>query len=337
MPELLEHVTTLNNNTECSDCNYRGEKPQNLAKHIALVHNMLDILLEDGDLVATRRNETMSKPKKISIGSTCPVCLQAIQKRDSRVHVIWHFMTELREMVAEFPDQTSCSYCQYTNPNPDKMAKHMALGHSKLDELLSDPELVAQKQQIASAKPKKINIGPECPICGMQFNKNQNRDHVACHFMEDLREYVQTFEDVQQCNQCEYRSERIDNLVKHLALGHSKLDELLMNEELVAAKKAAAALKPKKVNVGMTCPICDQTFAKSQNRDHVAFHFMDELRVIVSEFDDPLACDQCEYRSDKAENLLKHLALGHSKLDEFLINEDLVAEKRYSYQTMGQR
>ena len=88
-------------------------------------------------------------------------------------------MEELREMVQEFPEPTSCNYCPYTNPNPDKMAKHMALGHSKLDELLSDKDLVALKQQIALSKPKKLNIGPECPVCGIKFTKNQNRDHVS--------------------------------------------------------------------------------------------------------------------------------------------------------------
>ena len=97
-------------------------------RHLALVHNMLDELLQDQDLIERKTNEALSKPKKISIGSTCPVCLQAIQKRDSRVHVIWHFMEELREMVHQFSDPKICDFCPYTNGNPDKMAKHMALG-----------------------------------------------------------------------------------------------------------------------------------------------------------------------------------------------------------------
>jgi hypothetical protein len=334
MNELLDHVASLNDHLQCQQCNYRGEKPQNLAKHIALVHNMLDDFLQNEELLEYRRNEARAKPKKISIGSTCPVCMQAIQKRDSRVHVIWHFMEELRELVQEFPDPTMCNYCPYTNPNPDKMAKHMALGHSKLDELLSNSELVAIKQQKALSKPKKLNIGPQCPICGMQFTKSQNRDHVSWHFMDELRDYVQTFPDPQQCNQCEYRSDKIDNLVKHLALGHSKLDELLLNRQLVDAKKQLAKAKPKKVAIGPNCPICDMAFTKSQNRDHVSWHFMDELRTIVNnEFDDPQACNQCEYRTEKMDNLVKHLALGHSKLDEFLMDDDLVANKRMQYHT----
>ena len=332
MNELLNHIGQSKDHKKCRQCPFQGERPQNLAIHIALCHDMLDDFLSDHELVKKKRAEAMIRPKKISIGSTCPVCLQAIQKRDSRVHVIWHFMEELREMVQEFPDTTVCNFCPYTNPNPDKMAKHMALGHSKLDELLSNQDLVAVKQRKAMSKPKKLSIGPECPICGMRFTKSQNRDHVSWHFMDELRDYVQTFADSQQCNQCEYRSDKVDNLVKHLALGHSKLDELLKNEELVAAKKEMARIKPKKISIGPTCPICDLTFTKSQNRDHVSWHFMDELRTIVNNFQNPQACNQCEYQTDKVDNLVKHLALGHSKLDEFLVDENLVAAKRRQYQ-----
>jgi len=89
--------------------------------------------------------------------------------------------------------------------------------------------------------------------------------------MEELREYVLTFEDPRSCNQCTYTSEKLDNLVrvevlsiqlicqhlfnnqvKHIALGHSKLDELLLNDELVQAKKAQAKSKPRKISIGAT-------------------------------------------------------------------------------------
>ncbi len=81
MPELMAHVETLSDQLHCAECNYTGEKPQNLAKHLALVHAMLDELLRDADLVAAKRQEVMSKPKKVSIGSNCPICDAAIPKR----------------------------------------------------------------------------------------------------------------------------------------------------------------------------------------------------------------------------------------------------------------
>ena len=44
------------------------------------------------------------------------------------------------------------------SPKIEKMAKHLALGHSKLDELLGDAELLARKQVIAANKPKKVSL-----------------------------------------------------------------------------------------------------------------------------------------------------------------------------------
>ena len=88
MNELLDHVATLPDNYACSKCSYKGERPQNLAKHIALVHSMLDEFLKNDELVKVRRSEIMAKPKKISIGSVCPVCKQNITKRDRLVIVL---------------------------------------------------------------------------------------------------------------------------------------------------------------------------------------------------------------------------------------------------------
>ena len=99
MKELMEVV---GNEVQCADCSYRGEKPQNLARHIALVHSKLDELLMDQDLIRERREEYLSKPSKLAIGPECPVCEQPLSKQHSRVHVIWHFMDDLREMVSRF-------------------------------------------------------------------------------------------------------------------------------------------------------------------------------------------------------------------------------------------
>ncbi len=66
------------------------------------------------------------------------------------------------------------------------------------------------------------------------------------------------------------RSDKVDNVARHIALGHSKLDELLMNTELVQQKRELAMNKPKKINVGSQCPVCDVKFVKGQNRDHVS-------------------------------------------------------------------
>ncbi len=40
---------------------FRGEKSQNLARHIALVHSKLDELMADEELVESRRQEHLVK------------------------------------------------------------------------------------------------------------------------------------------------------------------------------------------------------------------------------------------------------------------------------------
>ena len=73
MNELMEYIASLEDPLQCPDCSYKGEKPPNLARHVALVHSKLDEMLGNPDLVAKRKKEHMSKPSKINIGSECPV------------------------------------------------------------------------------------------------------------------------------------------------------------------------------------------------------------------------------------------------------------------------
>ena len=97
---------------------YRGEKPQKVARHIALVHSRLDELLADKQLVEARRQELALKPNKVVIGEKCPVCDQQLNKQHSRVHVIWHFMDDLRDIVSAFPSNTvRTKHIIYSNLN----------------------------------------------------------------------------------------------------------------------------------------------------------------------------------------------------------------------------
>ena len=70
------------------------------------------------------------------------------------------------------------------------------MGHSKLDELLLDEELMEKKRAIASTKPKKTSIGPSCPICDV---RDPAREHVARHFGDELNEVVNALQNKQQC------------------------------------------------------------------------------------------------------------------------------------------
>ena len=74
--------------------------------------------------------------------------------------------------------------------------------------------MVAQKREIVMNKPKKINIGPTCPVCDLTFTKSQNRDHVSWHFMDEFRDFVQQTGSEKACQLCYYTTDKPDNLVK---------------------------------------------------------------------------------------------------------------------------
>ena len=177
---------------------------------------MLDALLQDESLLEQKRMKAMSKPKKVNVGSTCPIC---DSKEPSREHVSRHFSDELLDIVMGFQDPSQCTQCSYKNDKPKNVSIHIALVHSILDHFLSDQELVKSKRETHSAKPQKVNIGNQCPVCDAEFTKGQNRDHVCWHFMDELRDLVLSFPDTKMCNECSYTSDKLDNLVKHVALG----------------------------------------------------------------------------------------------------------------------
>jgi hypothetical protein len=86
----------------------------------------------------------------------------------------------------------ACDFCDYTNNNSDKVVKHIALGHSKLDEMLANATLLRKKRAVALAKPKKQNIGPNCPVCDV---RDPPREHVARHFSDELMDFVAKLPD----------------------------------------------------------------------------------------------------------------------------------------------
>ena len=106
------------------------------------------------------------------------------------------------------------------------------------------------------------------------------------------------------------KADKPKTLSIHVGLVHNKLDFLLQDKNLVYQKRTSYFAKPKKLSIGPTCPVCDQRFTKAQNRDHVSWHFIEELRAIVQEFDDPNQCPQCPYSADTNEKMVKHVALG---------------------------
>ena len=75
---------------------------------------------------------------------------------------------------------------------------------------------------------------------------------LAWHFVEELREMIH---DPTRCPECSYVGDKLEAVTRHLALYHCKLDQFLLDENLVASKRAKALSKPKKVSIGNRCPI----------------------------------------------------------------------------------
>lgn len=119
----------------------------------------------------------------------------------------------------------------------------------------------------------------------------------------------------------------MENLAKHVGLFHCKLDELLFNEEYVASKKEQYKSKLLEASSDCQCRICDQVMQKKSIREHTARHFMPELADIIAGFKRSNSCSLCRY-TGKKESLMKHVALVHGKLDDFLNDDDLVEQKR---------
>ena len=197
----------------------------------------------------------------------------------------------------DYPDPCACIECDYRGDKPKTLSIHVGLVHAKLDVLLQDKNLVKQRRASYFAKPKKLSIGPNCPVCDQRFSKAQNRDHVSWHFIEELRAIVQEFEDPTQCPQCPYSADTNEKMVKHVALGHSMLDALLQDESLLEHKRMKALSKPKKVNVGSTCPIFAPRFDTvntkkktmivtkwaKQSTDAALSHLQDALELLIGE------------------------------------------------------
>ena len=169
--ELKEMIIDPN---KCPECSYTGDKLEAVTRHLALFHCKLDEFLQDEQLVAMKRSQALSKPKKVILDK-CPIC---DMKDPPREHVSRHFMSELMDLVTNLPDPMQCPECSYRGEKSAKnVARHMALVHSKLDVLLADSELVTRRRLEHQSRPNKINIGSECPVCDQALTKQHSRVH----------------------------------------------------------------------------------------------------------------------------------------------------------------
>ena len=163
----------------------------------------------------------------------------------------------------------------------------------------------------ASGQSSGVGGGIKCPICDV---RDVSSEHIAMHFTGELNQYIEAKMPPggQTCNLCTNfkahpagKMNASNTLNMHLALTHGKLEELLQSAELVRAKRlavfqqrqlqhqqaklqqqqqhqqAAAVASAVKPSVPQTkCPICDVPMATPSYKEHVLWHFTDELKQV---------------------------------------------------------
>ena len=109
----------------------------------------------------------------------------------------------------------------------------------------------------------------------------------------------------------------------HVALVHQQIDEYLDDLELVRLRRRKISIKNGnnfggnggagssngKFELGDECPVCSNTLSRQYKRDHVIWHFMDDLKqmVMATVPHDGIAykCLDCEYFVDKLESMAR--------------------------------
>jgi hypothetical protein len=128
MKELFAYLQN-----QCSQCQYRGERPKNLGLHIALVHGQLDVFLEDEDLVSGKRNKFLSQPKKQNIGPTCPICDLVFTKSQNRWAKCFIFFREqladtLFLFICYAPSNQGALYLVFSSPREEESTQILEFG-----------------------------------------------------------------------------------------------------------------------------------------------------------------------------------------------------------------
>jgi hypothetical protein len=91
---------------------FRGERLENLAKHVGLFHCKLDECLYDAELVYQRRNQYHAKLLEVDADVQCPVCDRLMPKPRLREHCAKHFAEEVMEIVTGFDNPSVCQLCE---------------------------------------------------------------------------------------------------------------------------------------------------------------------------------------------------------------------------------
>ena len=80
----------------------------------------------------------------------------------------------------------------------------------------------------------------KCPICD---KLQPNSEHVAKHFIQELVEVVENYDDPLTCSHCGYESENNLQLVAlHIALSHDAIKPYIGDKNVINIKRSAWAI-----------------------------------------------------------------------------------------------
>ena len=276
--------------------------------------------------------------------SMCPVCCKS---QPTREHVADHFMEELLDVVRGFETHLTCQKCEdYTTETERTLAVHLALVHSGISPYLENSRLLSSKRRAAGVidRQEASNIThnnrpiPQQPpvIINSQIG---DRERIKCDF-------------------CDVLFTRKDSKKKHIKRFHSNL----VNQQQTSSFSPSSSSLPSSSiynpvhnglsvaatsnnlngdsvgssshnQLGSECPVCTNQLAPAKEKDHIIWHFINELRELVSSTCEEtetgvFECNECSYTGEGMDLMAKHCALFHGKLDILLGDDNLMAEKR---------
>ena len=272
--------------------------------------------------------------------SMCPVCCTS---QPTREHVANHFMKELLDVVKEFEPSLTCERCEdYTTETERTLAVHVALVHSGVSPYLDNAKLLSSKRRAAGVidRQEASNISH---TARQPIPPQQQQQPIFINNITGERERI-------KCDYCDVLFTRKDSKKKHIKRFHSNM----INNHRGGASASNVVNTSQNGNLpsyplastingdmadasfnqlGNECPVCTHPLTPAKEKDHIIWHFIHELRELVSSTceeneEGGFECSECSFLGDGIDSMAKHCALFHGKLDILLGDENLMSEKR---------
>ena len=273
--------------------------------------------------------------------SMCPVCCKS---QPTREHVATHFMQELLQVVRGFETPLTCEKCEeYTTETDKTLAIHLALIHSGIAPYLEDAKLLSSKRRAAGVidRQEASNISHASRVIPQQ------QQPILINSQTGERERI-------KCDFCDVLFTRKDSKKKHIKRFHFALVSNQRSEVPAVSSTSSSSssfhqvqngpLTPTVITMngdedagyaqmGSECPVCTHPLTPAREKDHIIWHFIHELRELVSQSceeseDGSFECNECSFIAEGMDSMAKHCALLHGKLEILLGDENLMAEKR---------